>query len=91
MGQAGPVANAAELLHSHCWPEWIAQMRNQYDQVVIDAPAWSQAADALIAAGAADGMLLVATVGAPRTSVTAALDALAPLRQRLVGAILVRP
>lgn len=81
--------NPAELLNSHCLPEWLGQMRQAYDMILIDAPALAEASDGLVIADHADGIILV--VRDQRTftaAVAAARDSLAPHAAKLLGGIL---
>jgi capsular exopolysaccharide synthesis family protein len=65
----------------------LSALREQYDYVVIDLPAVSAVADALSAAGAADGYLLIVEWG--RTPLEAVRETLADLdRGRALGAVL---
>lgn len=84
---AQPAANAAELLHSHCLPEWLAHLRSSYDHVVIAAADLDAASDALLLAPHADAVLLTARTGAANARIRAAAGLLRPLGERLLGAV----
>lgn len=54
---------AAELLGSAAFRELVKELKEKYERVVIDAPAAGEVADGLIAAGQADGTVLVIKSG----------------------------
>jgi succinoglycan biosynthesis transport protein ExoP len=55
--------NPAELMQSKKFKGLLAQVRNQYDVILLDAPPLVSAADALVLAMGADGVLLTYRVG----------------------------
>lgn len=81
--------NPAELLNSHCLPEWLGQVRATYDLILIDGPALAEAADALIIADHCDGIVLVAR---DQVTITTEVDAarviLTPHATKLLGGVL---
>ena len=87
IGAAHPTANAAELLYSHCLPEWLAHLRSQYEHVVLAAPGLDAASDALLLAAHADGVLLAGRAGESAAQARSAAGLLRPLGDRLVGAV----
>lgn len=90
MGAGTRPDNPAELLSSHCLPEWLALVRPRYDLVIIDTPAAADLADAAVVAAHVDGVLLVARhLGTTGPAIDRAVDRLAPLAGKLVGAVLV--
>lgn len=54
-----PCNNASELLAGDAYRKLISTLRERYDCVIIDTPALGEVADALVAAHAADGVVLV--------------------------------
>jgi len=86
---AGTVpANPAELLNSHCLPEWLTFCRERYDCVVIDSPPLMPVADALLIGQHVDGILLVAREGlTSRSDLAAVLAKLGPLREKTLGVV----
>jgi capsular exopolysaccharide synthesis family protein len=79
--------NAAELLASSRLDEIISELREQFDFVIIDAPAISEFADAQRLASIADGTMMVARAG--RTTNAAVTEALKLVPQdRRVGVVL---
>jgi uncharacterized protein involved in exopolysaccharide biosynthesis/Mrp family chromosome partitioning ATPase len=91
MAAEQPLANAAELLHSHCLREWLDHAREHYEHIVFDVPALSVGSDALIPASASDVILLVAAEGDRSATITSAVEALRPLAARIAGAVLTVP
>ncbi len=89
MAAAQPAANAAELLHSHCLPEWLTQVRTHYDHIVISVPPLAGSSDAMVVAPLADHVLLAATAGDELRLVRQASTTLGSLGERLAGAILI--
>lgn len=90
LASGGAVANPAELLHSHCLPEWLAFARANYDAIVFDAPPASSGPDILSLADGAD--LLVVVMRNGRTSkdeAAAATELLGTLRSKIAGFVLV--
>lgn len=91
MPAGAAVGNPYELLNSHCLQEWIGHVRGQYGLVVIDSSAMSGCADALLWTEACDGIVLVLREEATgRAALAAAMEALAPVRERILGHVLVR-
>lgn len=84
-----PAANASELLHSHCLPEWLAQIRSHYDHIVITVPAMDTASDAMVVAPLSDHAMVLASPGDPLAQVQHAAVSLAALGDRVAGAVLV--
>jgi capsular exopolysaccharide synthesis family protein len=61
---AGSAARSpAELLGSEAMRGLLAEVRGQYDRIVIDSPALQSAADGMVIAGLADSVLLVLRAG----------------------------
>lgn len=89
---AGPeVGNPGELLGSARFAQAIEWLSAEYDLVIIDTPPLSVAADALAAAGQADGVIVV--VDGDRTETTDLLAIRSQLDRsgnRLLGAVLNR-
>jgi capsular exopolysaccharide synthesis family protein len=87
---AGPYPhNHSQLLASYSLADLFADMRRQYDLVVVDTPALLAVSDAAAVAARADGVVLV--VQHQQTSqdqVTAAVDALQTVSARLLGTVL---
>ena len=86
---AGALAhNPAELLHSHCLPEWLARCRKHYAFVVFDSSSLTEAAEPLLLAAVSDAVVVVVRdASTPRGAVAAAARALAPFADRLVGTV----
>ncbi|OLT02870.1 hypothetical protein BJF90_28335 [Pseudonocardia sp. CNS-004] len=87
---AGPYPhNHSQLLASYSLADLFADMRRQYDLVVVDTPALLAVSDAAAVAARADGVVLV--VQHQQTSqdqVTAAVGALQAVSARLLGTVL---
>lgn len=91
MPAGGANGASADLLHSHCLPEWIAHCRTSYDAVVIRCAPADDTADVLLLGGVADAILLLARQGAtPVDALDAAWARLEPLRSRCRGFTLVQ-
>lgn len=86
---AGAVpSNPAELLNSHCLPEWLTFCRERYDCVVIDSPPLMPVSDALLIGQHVDGILLVVREGlTSRGDLSAILAKLGPLREKALGVV----
>lgn len=86
---AGPrVPNASELLASRTYQEFLRQMRDQYDLVILDLPALLPTADAAVLAGRAQGTILLARHRHTRAKqIRRAVDALAKVNARLIGCV----
>jgi capsular exopolysaccharide synthesis family protein len=85
----GTVPNASELLGSHQMGELLDRLRSLSDMVLIDAPPLLPVADAAILAAESDGALLVVRHG--RTTgaqLDAAIEALAKVDARILGAVI---
>jgi polysaccharide biosynthesis transport protein len=83
------VGNPADLLNSERMREFIAQLRTQYDLVVLDASPLLPVIDAAVLARFADKILMIVEWSrTPRTSALDALKILAPESRRIAGIIL---
>ena len=91
MAPSHAVGNAAELLHSHCLPEWLGHIRPHYDHVVIVTSALSTTSDALVIAAHADMIIVTAVEGGLLQRIRAAVAQLSPLAARVAGAVLTTP
>lgn len=88
MGVAAVPHNPAELLNSHCLPEWLAFCRERYDCVVIDSSPLVPVSDALLIGQHVDGIVLVVREGlTSRSELAAALAKLGPLREKALGVV----
>lgn len=87
---AGPTpVNPAELLNTPILAELLEHLADQYDQIVIDAPALSAGVDARILAALCDVTLLVVrpdTIG--RRAILVARDALMGVGARILGLVI---
>lgn len=82
-GQGGA---SADLLHSHCLPEWLAQCRAAYDVVVFTSAPIADAADALLLGNVADNMVLLVHQGStPTAALELAWSRLEPMRGKCLG------
>ena len=69
---SGPAtASAANLLYSQRLPELLAQLRSEFDMVLVDTPPSLQLTDARVIARMTDGVVFVARVG--QTTIDAAV------------------
>jgi capsular exopolysaccharide synthesis family protein len=86
---SGPeTPNPAELLSSPLLPEFLDRVREQYDTVVIDSPPLLEVADPAILGALADGILLVARVGATtRDDAARAVEVLKGLGTPVLGGL----
>jgi len=83
-------ANAGELLHSHCLPEWLGQVRPHYNLIILDAPPLSVCGDAPMLASHADAILLLARAGSStRTALADGWESLASYHGKVCGSVLV--
>jgi capsular exopolysaccharide synthesis family protein len=81
--------NPSELLGSQNMAELMQHLRERFDVILIDAPPVLPVTDAAVAAGTADGVMLVVRHGhATRAQVEAAAAALQGLDAHLVGSVL---
>jgi capsular exopolysaccharide synthesis family protein len=83
--------NPAELLGSNRYRDLMAELQQQYDWIVIDAPPVMAVTDAAVIAHTATGVMFV--VGAemtPRRNAIAAVEQLAGARAKFIGAVLNR-
>lgn len=89
---SGPLPpNPSELLGSAAMAGLLAQTRERYDVVLVDASPLSPVTDAAALARQVDGVLLVVPHGAvSRQQVLAARDALETVSAPLLGAVLTR-
>ena len=89
---SGPdIANAADLLHSPAFASVLAQSREDFDFIVIDAPALDNRQDARILSRLADGVVLVVRAGnANRDRAIAAARRLIDDGSVLLGTVLNR-
>lgn len=87
---AGPVPpNPAELLQSRAMHDMLAEQREKYDVVIIDAPPLLPVTDAALLAAQADGAILVLRHGkVTREQVRLSNDRLEQVDASLVGVVL---
>lgn len=81
--------NPAELLSSRRMADFIREMRQRYDTIIIDSPPVTAVTDASVLAKASDGVLLIACSG--RTSkdvVKRSLKQLRALNVKILGVVL---
>lgn len=87
---SGPIPpNPAELLESSAADQVLAQVRDEYDHVLVDSPPAGGLADASILASKVDGIILVLNAG--ETRVDQALDVKESLERakgRILGVVL---
>jgi capsular exopolysaccharide synthesis family protein len=85
----GSVPNPVELLGSQRMARLIAEIREQYDMIVIDSPPVAAMADALVLTGIADGSLFVVrSAKSPRQHLQNSLKRLVGSGGRIVGTVL---
>ena len=83
------VPNPADLLMSHRMRDLIAQLRDQYDYVVMDASPLLPVVDALALATMVDKILVIVEWShTPRASVSEAFKVLRPEAHRVAGIVL---
>lgn len=81
--------NPAELLQSKAMSELLAEIRQQYDVVIIDAPPLLPVTDAALLAAQADGALLIARHGkTTKDQFAQAINRLEQVDARPVGVVL---
>ncbi len=87
---SGPTPqNPSELLGSSFLRDLIADARSRYDQVIFDGPPVLLVSDALVLAGAVDGVLLVCRFrNTSRGALTRARAQLDAINARILGAVL---
>jgi len=82
------VPNPADLLMSRRMRDLIAQLRNRYDYIVIDAPPLLPVVDALALATMVDKILVIVEWGqTPRAAISEALKILRPEAHRVAGIV----
>ena len=78
-----------ELLHSARMSEFFADLKSQYEVVLVDSPPMAAGVDPLVLANMTGSMLLVLRTGAThREQMDAQLDAVSRLPIRVLGAVL---
>jgi exopolysaccharide transport family protein len=83
------VPNPADLLMSRRMRDLIAQLRNRYDYIVIDAPPLLPVVDALALATMVDKILVIVEWGqTPRAAISKAFKVLRPEAHRVAGIVL---
>jgi capsular exopolysaccharide synthesis family protein len=83
------VPNPADLLMSRRMRDLIAQLRNRYDYIVIDASPLLPVVDALALATMVDKILLIVEWGqTPRAAISEAFKILRPEAHRVAGIVL---
>jgi polysaccharide biosynthesis transport protein len=88
LGAGSLPPNPAELLHSHCLPEWLTFCRERFDCVIIDSPPLLPVADALLLGAHVDGIVLVVREGVTaRADIQTVMNKLGSLREKLVGVV----
>lgn len=86
-GSSAP--NPSELLASRKCRDFLREMREQYDTVVLDLPSLLPTADAAVLAGRADGVILLARHRHTRAKqIRRAVDALSKVNAHLLGCVL---
>jgi capsular exopolysaccharide synthesis family protein len=85
----GAVPNGADLLMSQRMRDLIAELRDEFDYIVIDAPPLLPVVDALALATLADKVLLIVEWGQTRSaSISEAFKVLRPEAHRVAGIVL---
>jgi capsular exopolysaccharide synthesis family protein len=83
--------NPAELLGSLKYGELIADLRHQFDWIVIDAPPFLAVTDAAVVAHNSTGVVFVVGVDmTPRRNALAAVDQLLAAKAHIIGGVLNR-
>lgn len=83
------VPNPAELLMSQRMQDLIAELRTQFDYIVMDATPLLPVVDALVLASVADRVLVVVEWSqTPRAAISEALKVLRPEAHRIAGIVL---
>ena len=91
LGSGSIPPNPSELLGSQAMVDLIAELKKQFDLIVIDTPPLLPVTDAVIAATAADGALVVVRYGKTlRAEVDRAVGSLKAVDARVLGTILNR-
>ena len=87
---AGPIPpNPAELLHTERFGAILAELGEQFDQVMLDSPPVGAVSDALVLSGYVDGVMLVLKAfQTDRALCRQTLRALRDVKARLLGAVL---
>lgn len=87
---SGPIPpNPAELLGGSYLRDVIVEARSQYDQVLFDGPPVLLVSDALVLAGAVDGVLVICQYrGTSRGALQRTLNQLDAINARVFGAVL---
>jgi receptor protein-tyrosine kinase len=89
LGSGAIPPNPAELLQSNAMTQLLADLRDQYDMVIVDAPPLLPVTDAALLAAQADGALLVVRHGkTTRDQLTQAVNRLAQVDASPVGVVL---
>jgi capsular exopolysaccharide synthesis family protein len=89
MGPGPLPPNPAELLNSHCLPEWLSQARVSYPMIVMDASDLVSTSDALVLAEHADVLLLVARdMKTTATDLATVMARISPVQGKLSGTVL---
>ena len=87
---AGPLPpNPTELLGTRRWSELIANLREEFDYILIDAPPVGPVSDPAILATQADGVLLIVDAQKTRKgSVRQAMRSLVSVRANVLGTVM---
>jgi capsular exopolysaccharide synthesis family protein len=89
LGSGAIPPNPAELLQSKAMTQLLAELREQYDMVIIDAPPLLPVTDAALLAAQADGALLIVRHGrTSRDQVNQAVQRLEQVDASLVGVVM---
>jgi protein-tyrosine kinase len=81
--------NPSELLASSKMKEFLGEIRNQYDYILIDAPPIGAVADAAVLSTAADGVILVAASGQVKSDfLRRAKEQLEQVNANILGVVL---
>jgi capsular exopolysaccharide synthesis family protein len=81
--------NPSELLASQQFVQVLEQLKDEFDQVIVDATPLLPVTDGAIVSKAADGALLVVRFGkTTREQVATSMDALAQVDARLLGTVM---
>lgn len=82
-------SNPAELMHSEQFKDFIDEIRNQYDVILMDTPPMISAADASILSMKADGVLFVYRVGEVARGILKRVKAqLEQVKANIIGVVL---
>ncbi|MBM4148252.1 MAG: polysaccharide biosynthesis tyrosine autokinase [Lentisphaerae bacterium] len=87
---AGPSSpNPSELLGSRKMKEFLAEVRKEYDYIIIDTPPVLFVSDASVLAALADGVIFVVRAGATtRTLLVRAREQLEGVKAKIIGSVL---